>query len=62
MNPVTWRTSSYSGHDNNCVEVARNAEYAAIRDTKARAAGHLTLTSRAFAAFLADARSAVSAR
>ncbi|GGP38585.1 DUF397 domain-containing protein [Saccharothrix coeruleofusca] len=46
-----WRTSSYSGNANECVEVALDAARARIRDTKARGGGTLTFTSAGFAAF-----------
>lgn len=46
-----WRTSSYSGNANECVEVALGAEQARIRDTKARGEGTLTFTTTGFAAF-----------
>ncbi|GAB3489506.1 DUF397 domain-containing protein [Amycolatopsis cihanbeyliensis] len=56
MTTQTWRTSSYTAPDNNCVEVARDTEHAAVRDTKNRHAGYLTFDSRAFTTFLAEVR------
>jgi hypothetical protein len=35
---VSWRKSSYSGGDNNCVEVGVTGESIAVRDTKNRQA------------------------
>ncbi|WP_326569605.1 DUF397 domain-containing protein [Amycolatopsis rhabdoformis] len=49
-----WRKSSYSGANNNCVEAAVTAAGAGIRDTKDRAAGHLTATRDGWSAFLAE--------
>ncbi|MEV8615936.1 DUF397 domain-containing protein [Amycolatopsis sp. NPDC051373] len=49
-----WRKSSRSsGGSNNCVEVAVSATpRVGVRDTKDREAGHLTVTSEAWSAFL----------
>jgi len=55
VNPL-WRTSRYSG-GNNCVEVGRIPEGAAVRDTKDRAAGHLTTTAAHWAAFITAIKS-----
>jgi hypothetical protein len=38
---VSWRKSSHSGGDNNCVEVGAAGERIAVRDTKNRRAGAL---------------------
>ena len=46
-----WRTLSRSG-TNNCVEVGRVAEGAAVRDTKDRSAGCFTATAGQWAAFV----------
>jgi hypothetical protein len=43
-----WRTSSYSGNANNCVEVALTVAEAKVRDTKDRAGGHLELSLTGF--------------
>jgi hypothetical protein len=50
----TWRKSSYTegGTSEQCVEVARLDAEIGIRDSKARDAGHLTLTGHAFADLL----------
>lgn len=40
-----WRKSSYSG-GNNCIEVGRVGDGAAVRDTKSQAAGHLYAADR----------------
>jgi hypothetical protein len=47
-----WRKSSRSGGAQNCVEVARSAERAAVRDTKSRGSGTLVFRTEAFQAFL----------
>ncbi|MEC3975068.1 DUF397 domain-containing protein [Amycolatopsis sp. H20-H5] len=52
-----WRKSSRSsGGANNCVEVAYAPSTVAVRDTKDRAAGHLTATSDGWSALLAQVR------
>ena len=52
-----WRKSTYSGGvENECVEVADLKSHIGIRDSKNPAAGHLTLTRRDFADFLARLR------
>jgi hypothetical protein len=49
-----WRKSSRSsGGASNCVEVATSATTIGVRDTKHRAAGHLSVTPCAWSAFLA---------
>jgi hypothetical protein len=53
----TWRTSSYSGDQNNCVEVAMTSATTDVRDTKDRTGGELTFSAGAFGAFLAEAKS-----
>lgn len=54
---ATWRKSTRSnGAGGNCVEVAELAEKIGVRDSKTPAAGHLTLSPKAWAAFAADVR------
>jgi hypothetical protein len=48
---VSWRKSSHSGSNSNCVEVAFG-ETVEVRDTKARHIGTLALTQHAWASFL----------
>lgn len=50
---VAWRTSTKSGQTGNCVEVAGLPAGVGIRDTKHRAAGHLTVASDDWRGFLA---------
>lgn len=58
MNPVEWRTSSFSGGGgNNCVELALGPAQTRIRDTKARTNGTLTVASATFASFVAVIKS-----
>ncbi|WP_410569430.1 DUF397 domain-containing protein [Amycolatopsis sp. cmx-4-61] len=57
MPDATWRKSSYSGEETNCVEV-RLGGLSQIRDTKDRAGGTLSVTTRSWEALLAG----VSAR
>lgn len=48
-----WRKSSRSTSEANCVEVAVTHEAIGVRDTKSRDQGLLTVTPRAWHAFLA---------
>jgi hypothetical protein len=45
MDELTWRTSSYSGGNGDCVEVASSSTEVLVRDTKDRPGGTLTFTS-----------------
>jgi hypothetical protein len=48
-----WRKSSYSAQETNCVEVAyRSGDTVAVRDTKDRQAGHISLPTDAWTAFV----------
>jgi hypothetical protein len=55
---TAWVKSSYSGTNehSNCVEVALSSQATAVRDSKAPAAGHLTLPRASWAAFLTEVR------
>ncbi|KDN19805.1 DUF397 domain-containing protein [Amycolatopsis rifamycinica] len=48
---AVWRKSSYSGENYSCVEVALGP-VVSVRDTKARRAGKLTVSARAWRAAL----------
>jgi uncharacterized protein DUF397 len=48
MTDPTWRTSSYSGGQGNCVEVARKAGRVVVRDTKDRQGPVLQVSSEAW--------------
>ena len=52
MGSIVWRKSTYSGHEDNCVEVALGP-VVGVRDTKARGAGQLTVSSAAWQSVLA---------
>jgi hypothetical protein len=47
----SWRKSSYSGGDNNCVEVGRAGAAIAVRDTKNPRGGALDFSVIAWQAF-----------
>jgi Domain of unknown function (DUF397) len=51
-----WRKASRSTAGNNCVEVAQAASAAAVRDSKNRGGGHLTVGAVAWESFLADVK------
>ncbi|MCA1185068.1 MULTISPECIES: DUF397 domain-containing protein [unclassified Saccharopolyspora] len=50
--PAGWRKATRSSNNTACVEVGRVADGAAVRDTKDRAAGHLTATGAQWSAFV----------
>jgi predicted secreted Zn-dependent protease len=55
---LTWRKSSRSSADGDCVEVADNlAEIVAVRDSKDREGGTLTFTRGQWAAFVSGVKS-----
>jgi hypothetical protein len=51
MTKFTWRKSSYSTAQSNCVEAANLANAVAVRDSKNPDAGHLMLTPAAWRQF-----------
>lgn len=53
---TAWRRSSYSATRENCVEVARTARQAAVRDSKDPAGPALVFGTRAFALFVEGLR------
>ncbi|MEV0055458.1 DUF397 domain-containing protein [Saccharopolyspora shandongensis] len=52
-----WITSSYSGGNGNCVEVAVGVERTGVRDTKDRAGGALIVSARQWWSFIASVKS-----
>lgn len=48
---IWWRKSSYSGGDNNCVEVGTADAGVAVRDTKDLPGGALQFSASAWQAF-----------
>jgi len=53
----TWKTSSYSGNTDNCVEVKLSGTVG-VRDTKNRQGGQLTVTAAAWRAAIDQLRQA----
>lgn len=53
---LTWRTSSHSGSNADCVEVAAVAHGTAVRDSKAPRAARLDFGRTAWTALLARVR------
>lgn len=53
---LNFRKSSYSGHGQNCVEVASLHSVAALRDSKGPGEGHLEFARGEWVAFLASVR------
>ena len=51
MDNLAWRTSTYSGGEGNCVEVADNGHRVLVRDTKDRTGAMLRLTPTAWRRF-----------
>ncbi|MYV98534.1 DUF397 domain-containing protein [Streptomyces sp. SID3343] len=50
---IEWRKSSYSGHDTDCIEVARlDVRTTAVRDTKNRSHGAFALPSTSWIALI----------
>lgn len=48
----TWRTSTYSGQNCQCVETRRTGRAVQVRDTKDRKRGTLTIGADAWKAFI----------
>lgn len=55
MTPV-WRKSSYSGGNNQCVELGSTAGVMLVRDTKDRDSGTLTFDPADWSAFITSIR------
>lgn len=53
---MTWRTSSYSSDDGNCVEVADLDAHWAVRDSKNSTGPALMFTAAEWSAFTAGVR------
>jgi hypothetical protein len=49
----TWRKSSYSGNENNCVELAVGQASVGVRDSKRPDGPALTFAAESFRTFLA---------
>jgi Domain of unknown function (DUF397) len=54
---LAYRKSSYSGQQNNCVEVADTSEGASVRDSKTPEGPALHFTADTWRAFLAGVKS-----
>ncbi|WP_116041778.1 DUF397 domain-containing protein [Amycolatopsis palatopharyngis] len=55
-NTTSWRKSSYSGTESNCVELAMTVERTAIRDSKAPDSGALEVPRGAAIALFTQLR------
>lgn len=53
----TWRKSSYTAPDNNCVELAVGEAETAMRDSKDPAGGFFVVSASAWTKFLAYSKS-----
>lgn len=53
---MTWRRSTYSAGNNNCVELADAGAHVLMRDSKHPDEGHLIFARSELAAFVAAAR------
>jgi hypothetical protein len=53
MTDPTWRTSSYSGGQGNCVEVGSGRDVIVVRDTKDRQGSALQVSAEAWRRFAA---------
>jgi hypothetical protein len=53
----TWRKSSYTAPDNNCVELAVTVDETAMRDSKDPDGGSFVVSASAWGKFLAYAKS-----
>jgi hypothetical protein len=53
--PTTWRKSTFSVGNNNCVEIAGAGAAIHVRDSKHPGRGYLTFTRSELAAFIAAA-------
>ncbi|RZS32767.1 uncharacterized protein DUF397 [Herbihabitans rhizosphaerae] len=53
---ATFKTSTFTEANGTCVEVAVVPGFAAVRDTKHRAGGHLSVPAPAFADLLSSVR------
>ena len=49
---IVWHTSSYSGTNGNCVEVAHTPDSVLVRDSKNRNGSALTVSPEAWHTFL----------
>lgn len=52
----TWRKSSYTAPDNNCVELAVSEDETAMRDSKDPSGGSFVVSASAWTKFLAHAK------
>lgn len=54
LSHANWRTSSYTGEQGACVELADLAATVAVRDTKDRPGPHIEFERSSFADFIRD--------
>jgi hypothetical protein len=56
LSAVTWRTSTRSGANGNCVEVAKLRDAVAVRDSKHPTGPALVFTPNDWAAFISEVK------
>lgn len=57
MTEITWRKSSYSGQNGDCVEVAEHRDAVLVRNSNSPDRGTLVLSPASMASFVAASRS-----
>ncbi|RAY11974.1 DUF397 domain-containing protein [Actinomadura craniellae] len=56
VNMTLWRTSSHSGHQSNCVELAPAPDAVAVRDSRLPAGGVLMFSAAQWLGFVSQVK------